>query len=1276
MSRISSDAAAQGDATMIQNARDDNAAEQTSEHPRDTTAWIAAEREVAVRERRRLAGLPEDGEPWGLALSGGGIRSATFCLGLIRGLAKNKLLRRFDYLSTVSGGGYIGASLGRLFGNGASVEEIERGIESERSLWLWWLRSNGRYLTPTGVRDLGQAAVSIVRGAIATQLELGILLMLLATAIILPHVLVATIPWVGRNANSDDLPFSFWILILPLPFFMGGLRLFGYWLTRARPVNGGTAMLVSYALLYAALAAVALDWTNSAVQTIDDLQRQIAELPWSLRIPIGTLLAAAALAMVFAIRDARRIRADQGEFVLRDLRLRYTRGLLFWTITVIAVVAIALIDWISWQLATIADSGAGMQMVYGGAGLAALGLVLCRAVQPVLQNWMNKHPGHHINIERVLGIIVYGLLISIVIGWATLVHDMVLPAMLWRSIDGAESAFSLYPLVIWGMLFLFGALFLLLTGRNFETVNMASLHGYYRARIERAYVSSGNVSQQAEDGRRFDRHPSASIDGDAAEVRPPDTVVRGDDIVMSDYAPQAAGGPIHLINCCINQTVDDGSRYFNGDRKGVCLTVNSTGKVEIGIGAPQVPAADTGFLSKWIAISGAAAGSGMGSQTSPTYSALLFLSGIRLGMWLPCLARHHHGQLIRNPQPPRRGMLLRLPLKVQAIVSELLGQFPGLGNDTWYVSDGGHFENTGVYALIKRELSTIVIADCGADPQYLFEDMESMIRKVRIDFGAEIEFIEPKEIPQGTAPELSYYLGTPETIGPEPDNTCLLLGRIRYRNGTRGMLLVVKPRRLEHLPFDTIAYADRHPKYPQQSTGDQFFDEAQWESYQKLGYLIGQVLTPTLIAEARALIESEASAVSSLTAAQAAREKFTTRIDRLRPVVTASAAGAGIGLSLVLALWQGGGQAMDMWQSRIGKKAAEAKSIMQQIEAGKADGISAYAIVDLRGISAVERQGFVQVMSALDQCEAPQRLRCVALKTEVNQILMVNDRDYWNTFHVSRAKQASQTADAMTADAIEASAPAVSAPEAGTTSAPTSTAASGVIDAVSPPSASVDAMAGDDPSPVAVPETGTATLPIPVPPEPSPVVASSVEPTIPLRTDEAPPKARKAAAGVSTQVDAPTKSNTEHDQQIRRQTIARTVSKTCDGNAIYVHIYSEPTRRPAQCLLDVIEQRLGQRPQGVENVVVTAMRRGKTPSSKAWGVPAVLYGESNHAQLSTCAAGLKTLIGSDTVIRALPPKMRLRSNVVEIWLPADWRGDEWLASQCRSTAANAAASGG
>src|SRR3954467_13054525 len=64
---------------------------------------IATEADYACeinRRRERIAAV---------CLSGGGIRSASFALGVLQSLARHGLLRQFHYLSTVSGGGYIGS---------------------------------------------------------------------------------------------------------------------------------------------------------------------------------------------------------------------------------------------------------------------------------------------------------------------------------------------------------------------------------------------------------------------------------------------------------------------------------------------------------------------------------------------------------------------------------------------------------------------------------------------------------------------------------------------------------------------------------------------------------------------------------------------------------------------------------------------------------------------------------------------------------------------------------------------------------------------------------------------------------------------------------------------------------------------------------------------------------------------------------------------------------------------------------------------------------------
>ena len=65
------------------------------------------------------------------------------------------------------------------------------------------------------------------------------------------------------------------------------------------------------------------------------------------------------------------------------------------------------------------------------------------------------------------------------------------------------------------------------------------------------------------------------------------------------------------------------------------------------------------------------------------------------------------------------------------LISEVTANFRGTARPAWFLSDGGHFENTGVYPLIRRELDFIVLGDCRADPRFEFADIENLVRKVR-----------------------------------------------------------------------------------------------------------------------------------------------------------------------------------------------------------------------------------------------------------------------------------------------------------------------------------------------------------------------------------------------------------------------------------------------------------------------------------------------------------------------------------------------------------------
>ena len=81
-----------------------------------------------------------------------------------------------------------------------------------------------------------------------------------------------------------------------------------------------------------------------------------------------------------------------------------------------------------------------------------------------------------------------------------------------------------------------------------------------------------------------------------------------------------------------------------------------------------------------------------------------------------------------------------LPVQT-CLVNEFFARFHGPARRHWYLSDGGHFENTGCYELIRRRVSFIVFSDAGQDPGYQFADFANLVRKARTDFGAEIEVV-------------------------------------------------------------------------------------------------------------------------------------------------------------------------------------------------------------------------------------------------------------------------------------------------------------------------------------------------------------------------------------------------------------------------------------------------------------------------------------------------------------------------------------------------------
>ena len=427
--------------------------------------------------------------------------------------------------------------------------------------------------------------------------------------------------------------------------------------------------------------------------------------------------------------------------------------------------------------------------------------------------------------------------LAIVVGIGSLAHSATTAGADFRGMEAANWA-PLPPLdlgktLVWLALSLAACL---TVARTTDLLNLTTLESFYTAALTRAYLGASNEARK---------------DGDNAPDRRPE-----DDIHLADYRPWEHGGPLHIVNTTLNVTTGGTSQVMQRDRKGTMLAVGPAG-ISVHVrhharwtgpdGLQGLPPGDRVFdaetrqperlsLGQWIGISGAALSTGMGSRTSTALSLLCGFLNLRLGHWW------WSGQARpwERPHALRRAMEDLLPVQAH-LAEEWLARFPGAFSRYWYLTDGGHFENTAVYELIRRRLPLVILSDNGQDPTSRLGDLANLVAKARVDFGAEIYFLGDGALDQllGTRGNQREAFGTLDHLMLPEHRACAALAEIHYSGlAAPGYLLVLKPTVVPNLPMDLRDYAAAHKDFPQQSTGDQFFDERQWESYRKLGEFI------------------------------------------------------------------------------------------------------------------------------------------------------------------------------------------------------------------------------------------------------------------------------------------------------------------------------------------------------------------------------------------------------------------------------------------------------
>ena len=717
---------------------------------------LDAEREYIAAYRRRMERNEDDPVTLGLALSGGGIRSATVALGVMQALAEAGKLRKFDYLSTVSGGGYIGSSLTwftSTFTNppfGTDAATFPYGIDPPSAAFapplgnaqkiLIYLRQHGNFLIP------GQG-INVFSGV----------------GMVLRGILVNLFIWL-------PLTCFFMLALIALSFHRWSL-----------PVAG-------ISVLALCLVGLVYSW-------ITGRPRKRASI--NVAAPIGTFI------------DSYGFR-------------RFLDSWSKWFVLVPAfLLLLGLVPHVSW-------------LVQGWIKTASIASIVGGAATGFMTFWQSRQNGKGGGLPAfmpaiVAALLLYGVLVlahhyadaiantPVVPGWAQFIKDAVdwlvslLPGFLatplagfvgWLSRSAPVNAWLVEFLMLWCAVAVFTA--------ECANLNYTTIHRFYRDRLMESFMPDWKDAVANTTG------PSKVAD-----------VAR----LSSMCDVTAANGPYHIVNTnvILNDSLTPVWRQRGGD--GFILSPRYCGSSATGWIPTRDWMSDVMTLSTAMAISGAAANpgtgvGGVGPGRNPMVGLLMALLNLRLGFWVSNPDRMKGGE----PRPTHFDPTLR----------ELLGRSRAELERIIQLSDGGHFDNLGLYEMVRRKVSLVVVSDGGADPKYGFGDLLSVLPRLRADLGTTITFDFVNGL-DGMIPTPAA-LGTPRYPGGRDlSRQGFALATIHYPGNTApGVLIYLKAAVLPHMDTELLGYKGQVDDFPNESTLDQFYSEAKFEAHRGVGYALTQ----------------------------------------------------------------------------------------------------------------------------------------------------------------------------------------------------------------------------------------------------------------------------------------------------------------------------------------------------------------------------------------------------------------------------------------------------
>ena len=876
------------------------------------------ERELAYINRRRaalgLVSASSTGETTALCLSGGGVRSASFCLGVVRALARKGVLKNFDYLSTVSGGGFTGGFLSRWvkeegyrhveerlrddleFANPQSplahvrkyisyltpriglfsLDSISGAGLFIRNLFVNWLIIIPTLMAGLAVVLLGQSGFQWL--AILEDARLAFSAFMLAGVTLCGYAIsYALFRRPGLSGNLEDLPFQRLTFNYSWPIFFGSMSISAAVVavkTSERAYPTLNLIIAVLCILLLALAHVMTSTGRRAGQSLWRTLWQALVTLWPLVVQCVAFIGFGVLVLQWIAgwfqpaRDASSYGPQPLAVDAEGLaNIYYIFGPLVFTLTLYLseVIYVAFRgnppsanyerEWLArstgslfgvplaWAFLAFSvikgpeltfdligkvlgfGTGSALGDVFGATTLSGIVVALLTRrkdavalVKQGYESWMQF--GSRWALSLALPLFIF-LLIVLLTAAVRLIA--------YFQFEGLNVAYALSCIAVW--LAALGLFFDLMIPTNVFT-----LHSIYRNRLVRSFVGAANPD------RTQGKQETGFLN-----------FFLSDNVRLYELAATALPGGVppqlHVVNMALN--VPGSADIALQERKALPFTASA-----IAVGSRALPHADPAAtaipppmrlgsyrpaelyaskdrlpllatdaeeksplsLGSAIAISGAAVSPNMGYHSNSALSVLLTLFNLRLGAWFG------------NPGTPGNYSFKEDGPGLNIIT--LFNEAVGRANERRkfvHLSDGGHFDNLGLYEMLARRCKLIIAVDAGCDPTTGLADLGIAQRLAKLDLGAEVTFAE------GAMKEV------------RDSRSRVAVGNIKYaaagrRPAGKGVIVYIKPRVLDNDSAIISSYGSKSRDFPHEPTSDQWFTESQFAAYLALGESAGAAI--------------------------------------------------------------------------------------------------------------------------------------------------------------------------------------------------------------------------------------------------------------------------------------------------------------------------------------------------------------------------------------------------------------------------------------------------